>query len=345
MKNYQSIENYKGSMFSPPKPSRFVGLPEYMGIEYNKNTPDGLVVSSPGGVASVFHHPSLGFYGQGGSTNDKYAGDGSRYLYGEYGNLYNVGDSASTYMGNYPPAPDYKFTKNESFAVTPSNKKKGILREMFAFPSEKQTDRFAFPSEKQTDRFAFPSEKQTDRFTPLKEKQTFLKEKFSYPNYSNLNELNNIDAKLAPDFVGYGNAEYDNVTDLSMMSGAPLSHPLPFQNDMANRPPMKGGKNAEGFEMIGSEADLAGLGKNLNSELGGKTLSLKNPVLVFIIFLIAYMALDFWAKTGNRLVTLYFGNGGPLTWKQLGVVALSFTVILIILRYFLDFPLITFEQL
>lgn len=295
MKNYQSIENYKGSMFSPPSAPRFVGLPEYMGIEYDKNVPDGLTVNSPGGVASVYHHYTKGFYGVGGSTNDKYAGDGKRYLYGEYGNLYNVGDSASTYMGNYPPAPDYKFTKNESFKVAPSTKKKGILREMF-----------------------------------------------TYPNYSNLNELNNIDAKLAPDFVGYGGGnQYDNVTDLSMLSGAPMEAPMPFQNDMSQRPPMKGGKNTEGFELIGSEAELAGLEKGL----GSKVLSLKNPVLVFIIFLIAYMALDFWAKAGDRLVSLYFGNGGPLTWKQLGVIALSFTIILIILRYFLDFPLITFEQL
>lgn len=317
MKNYQSIENYKGSMFSSPSASRFVGLPEYMGIEYDKNVPSANIVSSPGGTASIYSHWTKGFYSQ--STNDKYAGDGFRYLYGEYGNLYNVGDSASTYMGNYPPAPDYKFTKNESFKVAPATKKKGILREMFSFPSEKQTDRFTFPSEK----------------------QTFLKEKFSYPNYSNLNELQNIDSKLAPDFVGYGGgSQYDNVTDLSMLSGAPMEAPMPFQNDMANRPPMKGGKT-EGFELINTDVDLAGLDNNF----GSKVLSLKNPVLVFIIFLIAYMALDFWAKAGDRLVTLYFGNGGPLSWKQLGVIALSFTLILIILRYFLDFPIITFEQL
>lgn len=319
------IENYKGSMFSPAP--RFVGLPEYDGIEYDKNVNNGNVVASPGGSASVFHHYTKGFYGVGGSTNDKYGGDGDRYLYGEYGNLYNVGDSASTYMGVFPPAPDYKFTKNESFNRAPTIKKKGILREMFTFPSESQTMKFT----------------PENKFTPSSQKQTYLKENFTYPAYSNLSEL---DAKLVPDFVGYGapagDYGYDSVSDLSMMSGGmpPVNIPQ-VDNGLANRPAMKGGKNTEGFELIGNEAELAGLEKGL----GSKVLSLKNPLLVFIIFLIAYMALDFWAKAGDRLVTLYFGNGGPLSWKQLGTVALFFTLILIILRYFLDFPLITFEQL
>lgn len=333
MKNYQSIENYKGSLYSPP---RFVGLPEYMGIEYDKNVPNGNVVASPGGTASVYHSWTKGFYSQ--STNDKYGGDGYRHLYGEFGNLYNVGDSASTYMGIYPPKPDQSFTKNQSFNKPIFiEKKKGILREMFTFPTKKHNEKFQFPKENQ------------NGLSNGNIKKKNLKENFAYPTYTNLDSL---DQKLSPDFVGYGGGNYEdnfsggfqNIPETKedlMMRGTGLGGNTQMSSmGVDNRPAMRGGRS-EGFELLDDSTAME-LKKDLT---GSKKLSIKNPVLIFIIFLVAYMAMDFWSRSGDRLITLYFGNGQPLSWRQLAIVALSFTIILILFRYFLDFPLITFEQL
>lgn len=327
MNKYQTFENYKGSLFSPP--SRFVGLPEYDGIEYDKNVNNGNIVASPGGVASIYHHASRGFYGLGPSatSNDKYGGDGYRHLYGEFGNLYNVGDSASTYMGIYPPKPDQSFTKNQSFnKPTFVEKKKGILREMFT-----------------------PINKFSNKLSNGSIKKKNLKENFAYPTYTNLDSL---DQKLSPDFVGYGGGSFEdnfsggfqNIPETKedlMMRGTGLGGNTQMSSmGVDNRPAMRGGRS-EGFELLDDSTAME-LKKDLT---GSKKLSIKNPVLIFIIFLVAYMAMDFWSRSGDRLITLYFGNGQPLSWRQLAIVALSFTIILILFRYFLDFPLITFEQL
>jgi hypothetical protein len=104
--NYQHLGKYKGSMY---------GQPLYTGIEFSNEVPDNMVMSSPGGLASTYHHPTKGFYGDGsGSRWDFYAGEGLNYPYAEFGNLYQQGQSAAQHMGYYVPPPDTMYTQNES---------------------------------------------------------------------------------------------------------------------------------------------------------------------------------------------------------------------------------------
>jgi len=85
-------------------------------MEYDYEVPDNIVVSSPGGVSSVQHHWTKGFYGNGASTYDVYAGEGNAYPYGELGNLYQQGQNAPHEMGMYLPGTDQMYTGNQSTA-------------------------------------------------------------------------------------------------------------------------------------------------------------------------------------------------------------------------------------
>jgi hypothetical protein len=94
MSGYQHLQNYKGSLY---------GKLDYSGIEYDYEVPDNLVISSPGGVSGIHHHYTKGIYSDASSTQDIHAGNGRAdgYPYGEYGNLYQVGQSATRYMGDF----------------------------------------------------------------------------------------------------------------------------------------------------------------------------------------------------------------------------------------------------
>jgi hypothetical protein len=105
MSNYQSVKNYNGSLYGEPS--------RYHGIEYEWEVPDNMVVASPGGVDTVRHHWTKGFYGRGNTSGDIYAGQGDRYISGEYGDLYQSGQSASQDQGYYTAAPDYQYWQNQ----------------------------------------------------------------------------------------------------------------------------------------------------------------------------------------------------------------------------------------
>jgi hypothetical protein len=106
---YQTLGTYSGNLY---------GLPKYDGIEYDWEVPDNLVVASPGGVDSIHHHYTKGFNGRGNTSSDIYAGQGPRYIAGEFGSLYQTGQTAGQHMGYYQNAPDYKFWKNQQPQTT-----------------------------------------------------------------------------------------------------------------------------------------------------------------------------------------------------------------------------------
>src|ERR1700691_6025336 len=101
---YQQLQQYKGCLY---------GKPLYTGIEYTREIPDNMVLASPGGISDQ-QHWTHGFYGDGASYWDNYAGEGNRYPYGEFGNLYQTGQNTGTDQGYYVEAPDQMFTENES---------------------------------------------------------------------------------------------------------------------------------------------------------------------------------------------------------------------------------------
>ena len=116
MNAYKKLTNYSGSLYKDFNPS-------FRGIEYDFEVPDNLVIGSPGGVDSVRHHYTKGFYGRGNTSSDVYAGQQNRYISGEYGNLYNPGHSAAQQQGFYGDAPDVKYWMNQnSFPVDNAGK-------------------------------------------------------------------------------------------------------------------------------------------------------------------------------------------------------------------------------
>jgi len=112
MAGHQNLGRYDGSLY---------GEIDNRGMEYSTQVPDNMVIGSPGGVSSTHHHYTRGFYGQGGSSSDHYAGQGERYNHGVYGGVYETGHTASEKQGYYPEAPDKKHwennTQHESFEL------------------------------------------------------------------------------------------------------------------------------------------------------------------------------------------------------------------------------------
>lgn len=102
--SYQSVNNYNGDLYGM--------RPSYQGVEYDFEVPANLVVSSPGGVDSRTGHYTKGFYGRGNTSSDVYAGQGPRYISGEFGSLYESGQTATQAQGYYPAAQDYQFYQN-----------------------------------------------------------------------------------------------------------------------------------------------------------------------------------------------------------------------------------------
>ena len=102
------LKEYDGGMHS----QGMMGQPQYLGMEYGPESPDNMIISSPGGVSSTMHHYTNGFYGQGGSSADLYAGEGKTYPYGIYGGMYMSGSMAARQMGMYPPEIDTQFGKH-----------------------------------------------------------------------------------------------------------------------------------------------------------------------------------------------------------------------------------------
>lgn len=110
MSGYQHLQKYKGSLY---------GNMNYSGIEYDYELPDNVVVSSPGGVSGIHHHYTKGMYSDASSTKDIYAGNpkADAYPYGEYGNMYQTGQSATRFMGDYMEPADLNgrtgYTQNQ----------------------------------------------------------------------------------------------------------------------------------------------------------------------------------------------------------------------------------------
>ncbi|HSA76254.1 MAG TPA: hypothetical protein VLE02_01795 [Nitrosarchaeum sp.] len=129
---YQNLTKFNGSMY---------GEASYGGLEFDWEVPDNLTIGSPGGVSSQHHHYTKGFYGKGNSSSDIYGGQGERYISGEYGNLYQEGQSANQGMGYYGDAPDYPFYNKEvdvqknaediEFVDEPKSSKKNPSRENY----------------------------------------------------------------------------------------------------------------------------------------------------------------------------------------------------------------------
>jgi hypothetical protein len=96
--------------------NQFGGKSEYDAIEFDPNVPKDMMVSSPGGVASNVHNWTKGFYGEGGSSTDKFGNSDKYYLRGALGSLYNTGDSEEKIL-NSAKTTDKRYWNNESQSI------------------------------------------------------------------------------------------------------------------------------------------------------------------------------------------------------------------------------------
>ena len=70
-----------------------------------------------------------------------------------------------------------------------------------------------------------------------------------------------------------------------------------------------------------------------------------NPIALFVLFLIAYLALDAWARVGEGVVSKVFNHGMPLTTFKIAIFAVLMTLIMFVFAYFFNIPVITVESL
>lgn len=219
----------------------YAGAPEYTGAEYDYEVPDNLLIASPGGISTTHHHYTKGFYGDGASSWDIYGGEGYAYPYAEHGNLYQVGQSAPYYMGQYAQPPDVMYTQNQS--------------------------------------------------------------------------------QLSP--------QRDNFTDVELIPPPDTPTPSTASGTTASGGPVT----------VQEKRDVLEATKRIDRKL-----VFSNPFATFMLFLLAYIALDLWANAGESFIVEKLNGGRPLTWKKFGVYAIVFTVALVVVATVLKTPLIAFEQ-
>lgn len=70
-----------------------------------------------------------------------------------------------------------------------------------------------------------------------------------------------------------------------------------------------------------------------------------NPFVLFFLFIIAYVAMDFWASSGQLFIQEKFNKGDPLSWKSLLIYAVVSTVALFAVAWYMSVPIIEFETL
>ena len=91
MTTHQKLSEYTGGLYISPKPPAST-----YGIEGSD-----FVVGTGGGLSSIHHHPTQGFYGAGNMSYDIYAGQPPHNLQGIDGNAYAKGETSTQTRGYY----------------------------------------------------------------------------------------------------------------------------------------------------------------------------------------------------------------------------------------------------
>lgn len=82
------------------------------GPEFDFSIPDNMAVSSPGGIDSITGHWTHGMYGRANSSSDWFAGQGQAYISGNFGNMYQPGQTSTYEMSMYPQPSDLPYWSN-----------------------------------------------------------------------------------------------------------------------------------------------------------------------------------------------------------------------------------------
>lgn len=281
--DYQTLKKYDGSLY---------GQIHYNGLEYDWEVPDNLVVGSPGGVSTIHHHYTKGFDGRGNSSGDIFAGQGARYIAGEYGNLYSTGQSATQNSGYFLSAPDYPYWQNE----TPNaNVYDYSYAQSYPIETPLNYGQMYSASPQQHAQFV---DNVVNRLHPDWNAKSTKKSKKSIENYSN--------------------------SELIGSEGLDNSQTLPNTTDLSSILPE-----------IKSE-----LSKVENQQANTITVS---PIILFILFLMAFIAFSFWSEAAHRYISAQFHGGNQPSWQRTLMYAIGITLLFIFILYLLNVPLTTFE--
>ena len=78
---------------------------------------------------------------------------------------------------------------------------------------------------------------------------------------------------------------------------------------------------------------------------GTKSVRLVSPLLLFFLFALVYVALNFWVRAGNDVISDYFHDGGEISTQWLIFYACFFTIVVFAVSSFIDIPILSVEML
>lgn len=284
MAKHQRLGTYEGSLYGAPRY-------EPDGIGYDFEVPDNLVVASPGGVSTVHHHWTKGFYGRGNTSSDIYGGQGQRYISGNYGSLYQSGQSAAQDMGMYPEGKDYRYWLNgqpQQYSQT-----EGI--ESVWSPNMKM-----YTPQSMTPADAGTYQDMPDGLTMLDD----VGGDPPQPQTRAIERYTRVSADTSPEPT-----------------------PIP-ETDI-------------GYELIDADSsDPSDPSCDCNVSVAVPTLS---PWALFFLFLMAFVAFDFWASAGHMFIRQQLHGGKSITWQRAVMYAVIVTIAFAMLAWIGGVPVSTFE--
>lgn len=142
----------------------------------------------------------------------------------------------------------------------------------------------------------------------------------------------------------YPHGEYGNLYNVGENAPHAMGYFLPppdpkFYNN-------KSLKKREDFELIDQPQKESNVDElfEVHQKKGKINLQI-NPFALFLMFVVAYVALDFWAASGHLFIKEKIHKGNDITWRGTLFYAVVFTAILVGLAVFFKIPFITFETL
>lgn len=302
MSKHQTLGNYEGSLYGQPRY-------EPDGIGYDFEVPDNLVVATPGGVSTQHHHWTKGFYGRGNTSSDIYAGQGQRYISGEYGNLYQSGQSSAENYGMYPAARDYKYWMNG--APSQYAQQQGI--ESVWSPNLKeytpdQAGRYQEEAPGLQQLHDEPGQKKVERYTRIGEI-----------------------AHDQPQQQDEEDTGFELIGDESV--------------DVSNTPPSEPHDTVA--STLFTSADTPTGDTPVDTPTGGTTVIMPSisPWALFFLFLMAFITFDFWATAGHMFVRQKLHGGKSITWQRAIMYAVLITLAFALMAWLSGVPITTFETL
>jgi len=303
----------------------FKGTPEYNGIEYSVDVPESLLVQSGGGVSAIYHHWSHGLYSGFNETHGINGFNLPKYVYGEYGNLYDVGDNANVMMGletnpnKYVDRSGGLVTgKPGTKIVTPDyvdnkikNNKEHEIPDTSFWNNRTFVPSGRAPTVQNRGPGDTPSGISTKRYD-----QTYI------PTHVQIsNQISNWDEPA-----------YDP------KQWAALSAPVNFKKVNGLKRIERYVKLDDNVQLVSDDVSPPDTKLNLSDSIPIKTGYKMNALLIFVIILVFSLAVQLWLDGIQQFVSDKFYRGRPLSLKSKFIYAFIISCVLIALLWFFGIP-------